>query len=80
MSPLDGESLSSWLNKRLEALGGAGSSRHNGPVGVGGAQGVLVFLRPDETQKGSVQEVVVLLQKRKRSVCRTCVTQPQLES
>lgn len=73
-SPLDSESLSSRLNERLEALSGAGS-RHNGPVGVRGAQGILVFLRPDEAQKGSVQEVVVLLQRHKRSVCRTRVTQ-----
>lgn len=49
-------------HQRLQALGGAGGSHHDGAVVVGGLEGFLVFLRPDETQHGFVQELILLLQ------------------
>lgn len=49
------------LHQGFKALCSAGGSHYDGPVDVGGLEGFLIFLRPDETQHGSVQELVLLL-------------------
>lgn len=49
------------LHQGFKALGSAGGSHHDGTVVVRGLEGFLVFLRPDETQHGFVQELVLLL-------------------
>ncbi|KAG7219639.1 hypothetical protein INR49_007196 [Caranx melampygus] len=46
------------LHQGFKALCGAGGSHHDRPVVVGRLKGFLIFLRPDETQHGSVQELV----------------------
>lgn len=58
------------LDERFEALCGAGTSHHDGSVVVRGLQGFLVLLRPDETQHGLVQELVLLLQTHRQNLLR----------
>jgi len=52
------------LHQGRQALcSSAGGSHHNeGTVVVWGLEGLLIFLFPDETQHGGVQEPVLLLQ------------------
>lgn len=49
------------LHQGFKALCSAGGSHHDGTIVVGGLEGFLVFLCPDETQHGFVQELVLLL-------------------
>lgn len=54
-----------FLHQGFKALGGAGSSHHDGTVVVG-LEGFVVFLCPDETQHGFVQKLVLLLENNNR--------------
>lgn len=55
------------LNQGLKALSDARRSHHDGTI-VAGLQGFLVFLCPDETQHGFVQELVLLLENDNKTV------------
>lgn len=50
------------LHQRLKAFGGAGSAHHNGPIAVGGLEGLLVFLSSNEAEHGFVQKLELILE------------------
>lgn len=53
------------LHQGFKALCCAGSSHHDSAVVVG-LEGFLIFLRPNETQHGSVQKLILLLENNTR--------------
>lgn len=53
-----------WLHQGFQTLRGTCRASRDRAVVVGGLESLLIFLGPNQTQDGSVEELVLLLKKR----------------